>query len=355
MENKVQGHRGQTLQIGEITFGETARNIMSKNLRTTDRENIVKHICALMNSDGGVLRAKIRNEITFFYKKDALGQDLEKAFIKLLKPGPVQDLVQIKQCGNELWFNVKPRRLAEKRRRLFGIDSGLQMRSLTQVKRITTDNVVTYFSKRRNQEHNITGDPVYNKACQFYEEGRAELNQSLDFGEGVHVELKSFENEKNLIKRLKECLPRYISAFANTRGGFLFIGINDEKIVVGCGCGLDLHYLEEKIKEICDKPRDRTVHMHGCTAESPWSPEMKVFPVTSAAGKVAYVIGIKVPPFCCAVFEKDPESWEIVEDEISQLKCSEWLKRKQSPLPGILSGFHLIWALTARMWNSFFT
>ncbi|XP_072520298.1 ribonuclease SLFN12-like [Salminus brasiliensis] len=198
-----------------------------------------------------------------------------------------------------------------------------------------------HFLRRQTQEQD-TGDECLNgKACQLYEEKLPVcLNQSLDFGENENVEMKSFSSVNKLLQRLREHLPRYFSAFANTRGGFYYAGIDDiSKTVLGCGQGMTLSELKEKIQEICDEARGRAVHLNSCTSQNSWSPEVKVIQVTSAPEVPAYLIAIKIPRFCCAVFEKGPESWEIDGDgEVSQLQCSDWFEKMQLQ-PSVLDKF----------------
>ncbi|XP_036423993.1 protein SLFN14-like isoform X2 [Colossoma macropomum] len=321
------------LRIEETTFGEEARKKMDNNRRRKQSEVFLKFICALLNSGGGVLCAKIANK-KYIYDRDALGEDLEKGLNELLNPEPIQDFIQITQNKNELRFYVRSWCSAERQARLCCLNTGLMRRSATSALPIAPTHVVDHFLKRRKQDQDAGEDPIHDKACQFYEEGTARLNQTLDFGESATVELKRFDSEKKLIQRLQETLPKYLSAFANTAGGFLFIGINDKtKTVVGCGKGMTASELEEKTREICNKAQSRALHMHQCPKRNSWSPEIKVFPVTTPAEDPKYIIAIKIPAFCCAVFAEDPKCWQIEGNEVIQLKCSDWLEKMQRPVP----------------------
>ncbi|KAL7862651.1 hypothetical protein SRHO_G00116350 [Serrasalmus rhombeus] len=319
--------------IEETTFGEEARKKMDNIKRRQEREVFLKVICALLNSGGGDLFAKNANQQNKHHN-DALGSDLEEGLNVLLCRKPIQDFIRIRQNENELQFHVKPWCSAESLARLCCLSTGLMNRSGTSALRIAPAHVNDYFKTRGKPDQDAREDPVYDKACQFYEEGTARLNQTLDFGESATVELKHFGSETNLPQTLQKTLPKYLSAFANTRGGFLFIGVHDKtKKVVGCGKGMTSSQLEEEIRKIFNKAQSRAVHMHQCPKRNSWSPEIKVLTVTTPAKGPRYLLAIKIPAFCCAVFVEDPKCWQIEGNEVVQLTCSVWLEKMQHPLP----------------------
>ncbi|KAL7885395.1 hypothetical protein AOLI_G00056900 [Acnodon oligacanthus] len=329
------GQHVRVLQVEE-TFGEAARKKMHGEKRRKQRDVFLKFICALLNSGGGVLFVRTANEM---HNGGALREDLEDGLIELLNPELIQDFIHFTPNQNELIVCVKPWRRAWTQAPLSCLSTSLKNRSGTSARPIAPARVYDYFEKRWKQDHDAGEDPMYDKACQFYEVGTARLNQTLDFGESATVEFKSFAKEKTL-QRLKETLPKYFSAFANTRGGFVFIGIDDNtKKVVGCGKGMTSSQLEEKMREICNKAQSRALHMQECPKENNWSPKFKVFPVTTSAEDPVYIIAIKIPAFCCAVFAEDPKCWQILGNEVIQLECSAWLEKMQRPLPdNLLTG-----------------
>ncbi|KAL6480832.1 hypothetical protein MHYP_G00118650 [Metynnis hypsauchen] len=306
---------------------------MDNNKRREQCDVFLKNICALLNSGGGVLSVKIANE-AYDNDTDGLGEDLENGLNEVLKPERIQNLIRTTQDHNELKFHVTPWRPAERRAPLCTQNSGLYERSGTSVQLIAPANVMDLWGK---PDQDAREDPIYVKAHQFYEEGTAHLNQTLDFGESATVELKSFVSEKKLLRRLREILPKYLSAFANTSGGFMFIGIDDKtKRVVGCGNRMTSSDLEKEIRPIINKAQSRALHMHQCPKQNSWSPEVKVFTVTPPAEDEKCVIAIKIPAFCCAVFAENPECWQMEGNKVIQLKCSAWLEKMQHPLPGNL-------------------
>ncbi len=74
--------------------------------------------------------------------------------------------------------------------------------------------------------------------------------------EQEYLEFKKFDDTKNLVKTIQDEMRHYVSAFANTSGGYLYIGIADDGIVSGQDCnriGDTLTFcnrIEGKIKEM---------------------------------------------------------------------------------------------------------
>ncbi|XP_012504082.1 PREDICTED: schlafen family member 12-like [Propithecus coquereli] len=86
-------------------------------------------------------------------------------------------------------------------------------------------------------------------AADFFNRTELKYKEKVTFTESTHVEVKDFSTGK-LLQRIKEILPRNVSAFANTDGGYLFIGLNDNKEVVGFTVEeSNLPKLEKEIEE----------------------------------------------------------------------------------------------------------
>ncbi|XP_072043460.1 uncharacterized protein [Amphiura filiformis] len=83
------------------------------------------------------------------------------------------------------------------------------------------------------------------------------FNEGYKFGhEQEFLEFKKFDDSKNLVKTILDEMRHYVSAFANTFGGHLYIGINDHGEVCGQDCELIgdrfnfFNRVEGKIKEM---------------------------------------------------------------------------------------------------------
>lgn len=333
-----------------VTFGETARDKIDKRRREVERECVLSGVCALLNSGGGVFPLAIANS-NYDYRKEGRGLDIEQDLQDLLVGFHIEDMIEFIPQSDKVYIYV--RSWHSDRPRLCSINTGLWERSGSADKRIGPSTVPRFLEKRKNraesdQKENCPpqakryatlpgNDMIRQQANEFYNRNSVNLGECLGFGESMHVELKQFRSEK-LITRLREVVPKNISAFANTDGGFMFIGVNDKsQEVTGCGKGLKAEELLKMVREVCRK--HEAVHCSGCSeVDVSWSPECKLITAISqkSAEPDGYVVAIKIPAFCCAVFEKPPNSWHIEDGKVCRLTADAWLKKVQLSDPGNL-------------------
>lgn len=94
------------LNVGEITLGTKNREKMENLDRIKKQKiNISTALCALLNSGGGVIKARIENQ-DYSFSEDGLGRDLESSF-NVIKP-PVQKQPDFDQKGDYIFITVKP-------------------------------------------------------------------------------------------------------------------------------------------------------------------------------------------------------------------------------------------------------
>ncbi|XP_017540806.2 schlafen family member 13 [Pygocentrus nattereri] len=324
----------QHFWIETCTFGEQPRRCMNKTKKEQQKDAILQHVCALLNSGGGILSAGFENK-DYDYETMGLGADVEEHLTKLLHPSVIEDFIEFTTHGNTLQLFVKSWCSDTQRAKLCSIDSGLRERSGTSTPSIIPNGVLDFIKKKHKGPSYFARcakrPKLPQKAEDFYDDEVAQLNQVLDFGESVNVEFKSFDSETHLGKRLKENLPKYLSAFANTKGGFLFIGVDDKtKKVVGCGQGMNSQDIEQMVLDICRRVRARAVHVLDCVKKMAWSVDSKVFRVENGSiEEPRYIIALKVHAFCCAVFEEDPKCWHVEGDKIARIDASSWLGKMQ--------------------------
>ncbi|XP_072574435.1 schlafen family member 9-like isoform X2 [Paramormyrops kingsleyae] len=330
----------QVLFVGEVTLGENARGIMQqKTEKHKQKQRILMAAVALLNSGGGIVCAEIKNK-NYSYLSDGLGLDLEKDLQQLVNPSTLEDYFVFLQIGMNFFIFVKTWSSTGGRVRLCSIDTGLRKRSGTLVLNVE-NNAVTEFLRKQKMKRNLAkgqGDEPVAKRRRFlsgdrpngqqlFERQEVQPGEELPFGESVNVELKSFSNGKNLFKRLKEIIPKYVSAFANTDGGYLFIGVDDKtRKVVGCGKGLNKESIKTEVEDMC--LRVISVHSSGCTQENDCSVEVRILDVLGGNDPL-YVVAIHIPKFCCTVFEKDPDSWHLEGTEVCQIQAAVWMKKMQ--------------------------
>ncbi|XP_063056439.1 schlafen family member 13-like [Engraulis encrasicolus] len=282
-----------------ITFGEAKRGKLDKSKRESERECILIGVCSLLNSGGGVMTVDVAN-LSYDYKTEGMGLDIEE-HLEILVGSGFEDMIE-----------SIPRDKKDKVKRNPDMDVGKP-----PAKRLASA---------------LPGNDIIKlKADEFFKMDSVNYGERLEFGESLHVELKEFRGEK-VLTRLKEAVPKYISAFANTDGGYMFIGVTDKnQKVVGCCHGTDEAKLCRTIEELCERPK--AVHMSGCRKRTDWPPEYRLIRVTSGKSSEAYgyVVAIKIPLFCCAVFEKDPNSWQVESwsDKIVRLEAEAWLEKLQ--------------------------
>ncbi|KAG5263475.1 hypothetical protein AALO_G00265240 [Alosa alosa] len=332
----------------KVTLGESARNQMDKKKRDRERECILYGICALLNSGGGVFTLDIAN--SYNYRREGRGLDIEQHLLDLVG-SPFEDMIECIPQGDKVHIYVRSWHCGSNRSRLCSIDTGLRERAGSTVNHVSPRDVSEFLSKRKDRanrnrdgyEPRTSNDIIKNCAEKFYMKDSVEKGKCLEFGESTNVELKEFRGQiftdkfqgevsssENLIKRLKEVVPKMISAFANTDGGFLFNGINDKsKEVTGCGSGIDAGELLIKVKDVCKKAK--AIHTSDCNKDASWSPECRLIKVTAQESSEAdaYVVAIKIPVFCCAVFEKDPNSLHIEGGTVCRLGATVWMKKMQ--------------------------
>ncbi|XP_029112190.1 schlafen family member 9-like [Scleropages formosus] len=327
----------QVLAAGKITFGEEGRRRLQKAKRQEQHDRIIMAAVALLNSGGGIISAEIENH-EYSYAKNGIGQDLESTLKDLVNPSTIEDYFEFLQKGAILQVFVKSWNSVGHRPRLCCVDTGLRERSGSSTSTIESNALEKFLWKKTlaqcreegpapKRRRMISGNNGIKKSAQeLYARQEVQLGEVLSFGESVNVELKQFGSE-NMIKRLEEIVPKYVSAFANTDGGYMFIGVDDKtKKVVGCGRNLDCSLIETKIGKMWRKVI--LVHTSQCTQENDWSVEVRILKVLEeGATSQLHVVAIHIPVFCCAIFENHPESWEIENDKVCPIKAGVWLEK----------------------------
>uniref|UniRef100_G3U7J9 Schlafen family member 11 n=1 Tax=Loxodonta africana TaxID=9785 RepID=G3U7J9_LOXAF len=124
---------------------------------------------------------------------------------------------------------------------------------------------------------------------------------------------------------VENIIPNYISAFANTRGGYLFIGVHDKsKKVLGCVKeNVDPDSLRNRIERAIYK----LPYVHFCQSSCGINFTLKILDVFAKGELYSYACVIRVEPFCCAVFSEAPGSWMVEGKHVCSLTTEEWVDR----------------------------
>ncbi|XP_066111478.1 protein SLFN14-like [Saccopteryx bilineata] len=346
------------VEVGTVTFGEENRKKMTNNyLKRTENSKIIQATCALLNSGGGVIKAKIDDK-TYSYRCHGLGQDLETSFQKLLPSGS-QKYLDYMQQGHNLLIFVKlwspdvfslPLRICSLRSNLYQRDvtsainlsatSALELLRQKQFKAQRGRPRVKELHSEKVLDRNIQEEEdMRTSASEFLKKDKLMYKEKLNFTESTHVELKRFTTKK-IVPRIKEMLPHYISAFANTRGGYLIIGVDDRsKEVFGCKKEkVNPDLLKKEIENCIEK----LPMFHFCREKPKVNFTIKILDVYQKDVLYGYVCVVQVEPFCCVVFTEAPDSWIMKDNSVTRLTAEHWVAMMlaMQPAPSSVASDH---------------
>ncbi|XP_007946126.1 schlafen family member 12-like [Orycteropus afer afer] len=326
------------LYVGRITLGEKNRKRMKDcQLRKKQNENVSRAVCALLNSGGGVIKADIENE-NYGYQKDGIGLDLENSF-KIILPSFVHKYLDFMQQGHCFFIFVKSWSSESSGLQIATVNSNLYQRDITSANVMNAVGALEFLKERKQSGGRLCLRPqlcpararidvqeesnVETLAADFFNRQQLVYKEKLTFTESTHVEIKYFSTEK-LLQRIKESLPQYVSAFANTEGGYLFIGLNDDNQEI-IGFKTETSNLSKLEKDIEKSIRNLPTH-HFCVEEREINYSCKFLEVYDDGSLCGYVCALKVEPFCCVVFAKKPDSWHVKDNQVEQLTTKEWIQ-----------------------------
>nr|XP_009684164.1 PREDICTED: schlafen family member 13-like [Struthio camelus australis]XP_009684165.1 PREDICTED: schlafen family member 13-like [Struthio camelus australis] len=345
------------VQVGKICFGEKSRKKISKKLRQDQKYTLACAACALLNSGGGVLKAEIENE-NYNFERDEIGLDIEETFRSLLLSPDLAKYLDFQQQDNYLlifiktWSSeksslnssiAKPRICSLTSRLYAKCGASLSHMSPTEAfgflegkqveaKREASSGPTA--KKRKIRDAEGMKDIINSTVDEFFNRDQLQYGETLNFTESGDVEFKHYSTEK-FLTRVKEILPQYISGFANTRGGYLWIGVDDDRRVQGfISSDEDLEKLSLEIKSI---PRKLKL-FHFCDSEYKHTIkyEHKILKVYNEHGEhCGYVCAVKIEPFTCVAFSEDPDSWLVRGSNIDRLTAVEWAKWMTSNDPDL--------------------
>ncbi|ADZ29943.1 hypothetical protein CPXV_GER1990_2_185 [Cowpox virus] len=162
-------------------------------------------------------------------------------------------------------------------------------------------------------------------AEEFFSRSELQAGEPVKFGNSINVKHTSVSS-KQLRTRIRQQLPSILSSFANTDGGYLFIGVdNNTHKVVGFTAGQDYLKLVESDIEKYIK-RLRVVHF--CEKKEDIKYACRFIKVYKPGEETTstYVCAIKVERCCCAVFADWPESWYMdTSGSMKKYSPDEWV------------------------------
>ncbi|CAO2644559.1 Ribonuclease SLFN12 [Lemmus lemmus] len=347
------------LSVGEITLGEKNRNSMKDpQLRRGEAHSISQAVCALLNSGGGVVKAHIKNS-NYSLIRDGIGLDLENSFHEIL-PFSHKYLDYMQNKGYFLIF-VKPWILDTSGQRVLTLKTNFYVRNLS-----ASDEFECHCCSQFLQDLEEVGgrscvrpELPTSRACPGVEEesdlqdlaaavfNKAKLTykETFCFPESKHAEVKMAPKEK-IEKMILEILPKTVSAFANTDGGYLFIGLDGKNQQI-IGFEAEKCNLENLQREIEKCIRQLPVS-HFCEEQEKIKYTCKFIPVLRQGAVCSYVCALRVERFCCAVFAAQPESWQVEDSCVKRFTSEEWVNSLMEATPGWERGINNPFQIASR-------
>nr|XP_006995376.1 protein SLFN14 [Peromyscus maniculatus bairdii] len=351
-----------TVNLGKVTLGEENRKKMTNScLKRYENSSIIQAVCALLNSGGGVIKAEIDDK-NYSYRCHGLGQDLETSFQKLLPSGS-QKYLDCMQQNHDLLIFVKSwsSDASSLPLKICSLRSNLYQRDVTSAINLSASSALELLKEKESRAQR--GAPrVHSQKCtlnrsiqeeedikvcasEFFKKDKLNYKEKLNFTESTHVEFKRFTTKK-IVPRIKETLAHYVSAFANTQGGYIIIGVDDKsKEVFGCKKEkMNPELLKTEIKNCIEK----LPTYHFCREKPRVNFTTKILKVYQKEALYGYVCVVQVEPFCCAVFAEDPDSWIMKDNVVKRLGAQQWvdmmldIQPDPSSLPATDSSAHPI-------------
>ncbi|XP_059126670.1 schlafen family member 1-like [Peromyscus eremicus] len=338
------------LNVGEVTLGIESRKKMEKRHRIQQNTNILRAVCALLNSRGGVVKAHIENE-GYNITQHGIGEDLDTSFMTILPL--VQNCLEFKQEGCSLIISVESRSLDISDLHPITIATNLYMRNGASCIKMDLRTALQFFKDIDNPRVRSPKKPrllderpgenmqeelrvqedlhLQEQAAAFFDQTELTKMTEFSFSESKNVEYKSFETNK-LVQRVKEVLPRTVSAFANTDGGYLFIGLDEKKKQI-TGFKADENKLSGLKCEIEECIQQLPV-THFCEEKQEIKYTCKFIPVSKSEDECFYVCALRVERFCCAVFAAEPDSWHVEDSCVKRFTLKKWVKVLMDSMPG---------------------
>ncbi|KAL1764282.1 schlafen 4, partial [Sigmodon hispidus] len=129
-----------------------------------------------------------------------------------------------------------------------------------------------------------------------------------------------------------------LSAFANTDGGYLFIGLDGKNHQI---IGFEAKEVElEQLREEIEKCIRQLPVTHFCEEKQQIKYKCRFIQVLRAGAVCSYVCALRVERFCCAVFAAEPDSWHVEDNCVKRFTTQEWVKLQMDATPVIPVKFH---------------
>ncbi|NWQ87207.1 SLN13 protein, partial [Burhinus bistriatus] len=353
------------IDIGKIVLGEGCRKKTSCNQRRQQKDLSIA-VCALLNSGGGVVRMESEDQ-NYCFGKHGIGLDIEQVLRACIDCSETSKYFTWMQQQSHLLLFVKTwscgdpgEKSAAPKPRICSLSTGLSCRSFTSVVPMTSSHAAKFLRQKgscaecrdengpsakkallnfdggaKETPPSIEERNIQDAAARFLKRDRLMVGEVVDFTETTHIEFKNFSTE-NILEYIRKTLPKYVSAFANTQGGYLFFGVNDERRVLGSHSKVEKEALE---KTVADTMASMPIH-HFCGSQAGVQFQTYILGVYDEAEALqGYVCAVRVEPFCCAVFHDNPDSWMVTGATVERLSVRKWMEFMTDADPDLADKF----------------
>ena len=327
-------HFAENVQYCPIAIGKEAASQQKTERKKRKQEGLIaeerliEQSCALLNSGGGVLVMKIAdfsNSKTFANRLDKFWKTIEGKLTALVKPSRYDVIFdRCEHLDTILLFINAPLHLCTIKYNLsLPGDSQVLDASYHQIIDLLTEAQKARRQKLPNVTFSLKALPeVPNVFTQ---------KETLDLKECKQIQFKHYTSKTLLDsnnRSQREDVAKQVSAFANSDGGVLLLGIKDDGEV----CGIDLgengkDRIERNLQEnVINKMRwsldpERRVH---------W--DLKFFPVAGCETKAIVVISVAGMRSSGGTFAKSPVSFKLLQGEDGEqsahrIDLDEWKQR----------------------------
>ncbi|KAM6242113.1 LOW QUALITY PROTEIN: schlafen family member 13-like [Porphyrio hochstetteri] len=323
------------MDIGKMALEPRCRKKSSSDKRK-QRAKLSTAVCALLNSGGGGVVRMESEDGGYSFQEHGIGLGMEQSLRECVNGTETgEHFTWVQQQSNLLLFvktwscgvtvqesvAMKPR---------CSLSTGLACCSLTSVISVSPSEAARVLRRRESRarcpeesgprakkallnSHGAAGTPlsteehsIQGAAARLLTRDRLLAGEDLDFTETTHTEFKYFSIE-NILEYIRRTPPS-TSAFANTEGGCLFFGVDDNSRVVGS---------HRTVQRGADTMGLMVVH-HFCASGAGVQIKTHILSANSAGSFQGNVCALRVETFCCAVFHDNPAQEEV---SLSLLLC----------------------------------
>lgn len=306
-----------------VTIEISPTKIVDKKQNKTNlTKAIISNTCALLNSGGGVIVLDFSRETS---SKKAINDSvriIEQWIKNFVGATTTVSNIKIELQPHQVVLNIKGYY------HLSTVNYNLCLPSVTEVISVPSDEPVEKIKELLEGKHQMsTGDSSFG----FH---KTSFIQGQDSGlvESYSVELKQLEsspsNRTTLADRMigkSTKLMSYVSAFANYCGGNIYFGIKDDGTVEGEKT-TDKDEIIKKVSKVINKMV--WLGLDGAKKQEQW--DIHFVPVKDPKGNAVpatFVIIIAVAKYCHGVFTEEPESYHVVDGEVTRMSLLTWKEK----------------------------